>query len=201
MRRIFISCGVRLRKWRRTADDSWSQFLPPCLQSSTLQLHLFGDVDLRTPIAVLCPPTSISCRETPQSLAIVVAGHGIHSPYHAHPKLVPAQHGKTCLFSLLLQHRAVERRGGGKQSFRIQNKRRLRISFSSWSKNKPNPATDLALSANALSSALALLHIGNKRDVNKCKVIVSHTELELAHRLNEGGGFDITHSSAKLMKG
>lgn len=45
---------------------------------------------------------------------------------------------------------------------------------------------------------LLAVHIGDERDVDKGEVVVPDAELELPHRFNEWGGFDVADRSAKL---
>jgi hypothetical protein len=45
---------------------------------------------------------------------------------------------------------------------------------------------------------LFTVHVGYERDVDERKVVVADAELELAHGLYEGCGFDIAHCAAEL---
>lgn len=47
---------------------------------------------------------------------------------------------------------------------------------------------------------LFTMHIGDQRDVDQSKVLVSDTELKLAHRLHEGRGFNVTNRTTKLSR-
>jgi len=42
------------------------------------------------------------------------------------------------------------------------------------------------------------MHIGNERDMNKCKVIMSDSKLELAHGFDERRGLDVTYGASEL---
>jgi hypothetical protein len=42
------------------------------------------------------------------------------------------------------------------------------------------------------------MHVRDKGNVDKGKVLVSHTELELTHSFDEGGRFNITNCSSEL---
>lgn len=45
---------------------------------------------------------------------------------------------------------------------------------------------------------LLSMHIGDERDMNKCKVIISNSKLELAHGLDERRGLDVTYGASEL---
>lgn len=45
---------------------------------------------------------------------------------------------------------------------------------------------------------LLAMHVGYQRNVDQSKVFVADAELELAHSLDEGSGFDIAHGASEL---
>jgi hypothetical protein len=42
------------------------------------------------------------------------------------------------------------------------------------------------------------MEVWDQRDVDKRKVVVTHSELELSHGFYERSGLDVTHSTPKL---